>query len=90
MLDEDRQMLEELLGGPEYDDEETRFNPRPFREMLERGYPLTARQRAWLRDVHERIVGTPHYSDNSKVPRGREVQSMVGALPLRPPQRRTT
>jgi hypothetical protein len=87
LFDEDRQLLEELLREAEDDDEETRFNPRPFREMLERGRPLTPKQRAYLQDIHERIVGTPHYQNNSKVPPGKPVASMVGPLPKRPPGR---
>jgi hypothetical protein len=72
--DADRQLLEELLAATDDEDEERRFNPRPFREMLERGYNLTDKQRAWLLDMHERIVGTPHYANiGHAVSEGREV-----------------
>jgi hypothetical protein len=50
---------------------------------------LTDKQRQWVVAVHERIV--PVYGNlvsRGLVPRGREVASMVGALPKRPPPRK--
>jgi hypothetical protein len=89
----DERLLQELLAASDDGLEETRFNYRAFREMLERQRPLSEKQRTWLRGVHEKITGTPHYENMvsaGTVPRGREVASMVGALPKKPPQRRGT
>jgi hypothetical protein len=47
---------------------------------------ITEKQRAWLTAVHQRVI--PQYANlvsQGLVPRGREVSSMVGALPKRPP-----
>jgi hypothetical protein len=47
---------------------------------------LTEKQREWLTAVHQRVI--PQYANlvsQGLVPRGREVPSMVGALPKRPP-----
>ncbi len=92
LSDEDERMLKSLLAASPDEDEEVRFQPRPFREMLERGYPLSERQRAWLHDVYERIVGEPQYvnmASSGKLARGREVTVNCGPLPKRPPQRRS-
>jgi hypothetical protein len=91
LSDDDERMLRELLDKSREDDEEVRFNATPFRQMLQRGWPLSERQRAWLADVHERVVGTPNYlnmASSGKLARGREVKSMVGPLALRPPVRK--
>jgi hypothetical protein len=65
-----------------------------FGDMLERleKYPtLTDRQRAYVRDVGERLEILQEYENgisNGTVPRGREVELMVKDKPLRPPGRK--
>jgi hypothetical protein len=76
LRDEDRRMLEEIFAEVEDDETEIRFNAPVLRSWLERGWPLKPKQLAWLKDVHEKVCGTFHEHDNSKVPRGREVPSM--------------
>jgi hypothetical protein len=51
-------------------------------------YKLTDKQRAWVVAVHERVTGGGYENlvSSGKVPRGAEVQLMVGPLPKRPPQ----
>ena len=48
---------------------------------------LTEKQRAWLTAVHERVTGGSYENLASRglVARGKEVASMVGALPKKPP-----
>lgn len=88
----DAVMLRECLALCEDLDEEVRFNARAFDEMLARDRPLSDKQRAWVRAVHEKLCGTPHYENAwsaGKVPRGREVPTpaVLQKLPLRPPGR---
>ena len=48
---------------------------------------LTDKQRAWVTAVHERVTGGGYENLASRglVARGKEVPSMVGALPKKPP-----
>ena len=48
---------------------------------------LTDKQRAWVKAVHERVTGGGYENLASRglVARGKEVPSMVGALPKKPP-----
>jgi hypothetical protein len=48
---------------------------------------LTDKQRAWVKAVHERVTGGSYENLASRglVARGKEVPSMVGPLPKRPP-----
>jgi hypothetical protein len=55
-----------------------------MRAALVRLTTLTKKQRVWVTGVHTRLVET-YTADATKVFRGKEVKSMVGALPLRPP-----
>lgn len=95
---EDVKMLNELLawvdeGGLDDDD-----SPwiAAFRDMRRRDRPLSDKQRAWLRSVHERVLGTPNYENAwgaGKVPRGEALATPVpevlkAPLPKRPPPRR--
>ena len=94
LRDEDRIMLEEIFANVADVEEEHRFNAPVFKRWLDDGYPLTAPQRTWLKDVHERVVGTCHYENlvssgkvKSEKP-GKEIRIDVGPKVLRPPQRR--
>lgn len=90
---DDAVMLRECLALVDDIDEEVRFNARAFDEMLRRDRPLSEKQRAWVRAVHEKICGTPHYENAwsaGRVPRGRDVPTpaVLQNLPMRPPPRR--
>jgi hypothetical protein len=53
-------------------------------------HQLTEKQRAWAKKTLDRYQ--PEYENlvsEGKVPRGKEVESMVGSLPKKPPQRRS-
>jgi hypothetical protein len=92
---DDRYMLTELLATSkkweeEHDEEETRFRSNVFQSWLDAGKPLSDKQRSWLTDTYERVVGAPRYENlvsSGKVPRGREVTVNVGPKVLRPPGR---
>lgn len=100
-IDDDFSMLRQLVAKAteldELDDDESEFlfpenARRAFREMLDRGRPLSDRQRAWVRGVYEKVFDTPTYENEvsaGKVPRGREVVLLVDAMPkpLKPPRR---
>ena len=69
----------------------------PFRDMLSRmdrgrQRELTLRQREWICEVHEKVLGDPVYLNlvsTGQVPRGREVPTpeVLLNLPKRPPGR---
>jgi hypothetical protein len=94
--EDDLRVLRELLA---LDDERVPDDFAGMLDRLERGsWSLSERQRAWVNDVARRCDVEP--SDGPEddapketrltpgpVPRGREVESMVGALPKRPPGR---
>ncbi len=89
LSEDDKGALKELLAQAW--ENERRFNVRAFRGMLDRNKPLSSEQRKWLMDVRERILGIPQYvnlASTGKLARGKEVQSMVTGLALRPPHRR--
>ena len=89
LSEEDRRTLETLLAEPEVDDE--RWDRKAFAGMLERNVALTGKQRSWLLDTHERVLGAPHYENlvsAGKVPMGKPVELMVKDKPLKPPVRR--
>ena len=99
--DEDLRCLRALCAEIEEDDGDSAEAMRDMLARLERGLPfLTARQRRYVNDVAERhgIDGADGPSEEGAPegarftagapPRGREVPSLVGALPLRPPGRR--
>ena len=49
-------------------------------------HQLTAKQRTWVKEAHERFNPTyVNLVSSGAVPRGREVASMVGPLPKKPP-----
>jgi hypothetical protein len=91
--DDDLKMLQKLLDG--HLDELTDREAEAFADMrltltaytgVSGFEQLTDKQRAWVTSVHERIV--PQYANlvsRGLVPRGREVPSMVGPLPKKPP-----
>ena len=99
--DNDLNMLDELLGvpGSGHTDVMTEAEVEAFASMrfdlrayqgntTHRAFEfLTEKQRAWLVAVHERVTGGSYENLVSRglAPRGREVPSMVGALPKRPP-----
>lgn len=98
---EDIRMLREVLDAAvDFDDdraESFQSTSKAFADMLSRlqdgGRDLTDKQRAWLRGVHENVVGEVHYENAwsaGKVPRGREVETpeVLKHLPLRPPTRK--
>lgn len=93
-LDEqDARMLREVLAETPDEDEETRYNARAFRSMLNENRALTPAQKWWVRGVHERIIGTPNYENlisTGRAPRGREVPTppVLQNLPKRPPGRK--
>jgi len=66
-----------------------RFDLRAYQDnTVHRAFEfLTDKQRAWVTAVHERVTGGGYENLASRglVERGREVPSMVGALPKRPP-----
>lgn len=99
---EDAELLQELLAATEDADEETRFDARAFRSMLNRGRALTDKQRSWVRDTHEKICGGAHYEN--LISSGKMRPELVEAgrrvplpevlrpenLPKKPPTRRPT
>jgi hypothetical protein len=89
---EDETMLRECLAARPDEDEERRFNARAFREMLERDFPLSDKQRTWVRNVYEKLFDVPQYENlisSGKAPRGREVPlpEVLKHLPKKPPGR---
>jgi hypothetical protein len=98
--EEDLKMLRDILAASPNEEEELRFNARVFREWLEslearKMYALSTKQRAWLRDSFEKVIGTPQYENlvsRGLVPRGREVPLPPVLdpryLPKKPPPRR--
>lgn len=98
MSDDDARLLMEVLRYVEdrHDDpdERTDIPYRAFKGMLDRGEPLSDKQRAWVRGVHERLFDEPKYENlvsGGRVPRGREVPTpaVLRDLPKRPPPRPT-
>jgi hypothetical protein len=90
----DERMLRELLASSLDEDEEERFNARAFREMLDRGRPLSEKQHAWVADVYEKVIGDPQYLNlwsAGRVPKGRDVPTpeVLTRSPKRPPTRRS-
>jgi len=99
--DDDLRMLDELLGAPGkgYTNVMTEVEVKAFASMrwdlrayqgntTHRAFEfLTEKQHAWLTAVHERVTGGSYENLASRglVERGREVPSMVGALPKKPP-----
>lgn len=96
LADDDERMLLALLDASPDPDEEVRFDFRAFEGMLSRGKALTDKQRNYLRDVFERIVGTPQYENlwsAGKVPRGESFATpvpevLLKPLPKKPPGRK--
>lgn len=94
MLDrEDEHKLREILRWDEEHPEREGFvQVSAFQGMLDRGYPLSDKQRAWVRGVYERLFDVPQYENlisSGKAPRGREVPtpSVLQNLPKKPPHR---
>jgi hypothetical protein len=88
----DERMLREVIDYCPDQEEEEQFYSIAFKEMLERGRALSPKQRSWLQDVHERIIGTPNYQNlvsEGRAPREREVELLVKDRPLKPPPGRT-
>jgi hypothetical protein len=87
--EKDLEMLQALSEGHEgiREDEKSAFVA--MIDSLERWVCLTRDQRSWVRDRYEELVKSGAIVPPLReVPRGKEVQSMVGPLPKRPPQRR--
>ena len=86
---DDLRMLNELLDKhvDELSEREVEaFAGMRFDLQTDRHDDLTDKQRSWLTSVHERIVPTyANLVSRGLAPRGKEVPSMVGALPKRPP-----
>lgn len=91
-LDNDTKLLDEVLGL----DKLSAFQQATFDDIqaktVDRGYPMTDKQRNYClrmlgRDA-ECIEEYENLVSEGKAPRGREVASMVGHLPLRPPGRK--
>jgi hypothetical protein len=95
--DADLAMLTELLDQHADELSETELEAFAGMRFDLRAYPadiaarhgfrdLTEKQRAWVTAVHQRII--PQYDNlvsSGLAPRGKEVASMVGALPKKPP-----
>lgn len=94
MKPEDEALLRKLLAwSKENDPDENRVSMRAFRDMIERGYPLSHAQRFWARRLLESLTGQPQYENawsEGQVPRGREVPTprVLQHLPKSPPRRR--
>lgn len=74
--------------------EERKIPEREFQSMLDRGFGLSDKQRAWVESIYERLFDVPKYENlvsSGKVPRGREVPTplVLQNLPKRPPPRRS-
>jgi len=92
-------MIDAILAWCEtHEDEvETRQIPEgPFRDMLDKGLPLSERQVAWVKGIYEKVFDVPLYENAfsaGKVPIGEALRTPVPEvlkkpLPLRPPGRR--
>lgn len=91
-------MLKELVEADVADDVEfgtfealSEGEHDAFADMLGRGFALTEKQRAWARNVCERVGINPvPPEDRPPVPRGREVElaPVLRNLPKRPPGRK--
>lgn len=106
-VSEDMNMLRRLVAEGnrrEESDEEEHPNlqdhvRRAFADilsLLENGLrqSLSERQRAWVRDVYDRVFDEPLYENlasSGKLARGREVKLLVDDMPKpkKPPQRRS-
>ena len=95
LSDEDAELLRGLLAEAPDDEDEARWNVRAFREMLERGRPLSERQHEWLVKTYEKVTGNPvalNLWSSGKVPNGdygkTDVPEVLKNLPKKPPGRK--
>jgi hypothetical protein len=96
LSDEDEKLLRDLLAwSADHDPDGEKFSPKPFEEMLSRGFGLSPKQRAWAKGLLERFAEKdPTYENlvsRGMVLRGREVETpaVLKNLPKKPPVRRS-
>lgn len=102
-LDLDAEILRAILERPVLDEDEN-YNPHAItdreREVfssmldrLEKGFPLSDKQRYWAKSVKERVTQEPEYlnlASSGKLCRGREVSTpeVLRNLPKKPPRKK--